>query len=39
MDFETYLHRVGRTGRFGDKGIAVNFVDATKDLKLVEDIK
>ncbi len=25
-DPETYLHRVGRTGRFGRKGIALNFV-------------
>merc|ERR1712013_842567 len=26
VDMETYLHRVGRTGRFGLKGIAVNLV-------------
>jgi len=25
-DFETYLHRIGRSGRFGRKGIAINFV-------------
>ncbi|KZS94179.1 DEAD-domain-containing protein [Sistotremastrum niveocremeum HHB9708] len=25
-DWETYLHRVGRTGRFGRTGIAINFV-------------
>lgn len=25
-DSETYLHRIGRTGRFGRKGIAVNFI-------------
>ncbi|KZT29679.1 DEAD-domain-containing protein [Neolentinus lepideus HHB14362 ss-1] len=25
-DVETYLHRIGRTGRFGRKGISVNFV-------------
>ena len=32
-DYETYLHRIGRTGRFGKAGIAVNFVDSqlTKD--------
>lgn len=31
-DPETYLHRIGRTGRFGRKGIAINFVynDPTK---------
>ena len=27
IDLETYLHRVGRTGRFGDRGIAINLVD------------
>ncbi|XP_008116443.1 ATP-dependent RNA helicase DDX25 [Anolis carolinensis] len=26
-DFETYLHRIGRTGRFGKKGIAFNMVE------------
>ncbi len=25
-DFETYLHRIGRTGRFGKPGIAVNLL-------------
>ncbi|XP_064380430.1 ATP-dependent RNA helicase DDX25 [Dromaius novaehollandiae] len=27
-DFETYLHRIGRTGRFGKKGIAFNMVES-----------
>ncbi|XP_065172478.1 DEAD-box helicase Dbp80-like [Atheta coriaria] len=26
-DCETYLHRIGRTGRFGKHGIAINLVD------------
>ncbi|XP_069802508.1 ATP-dependent RNA helicase DDX25 isoform X2 [Dendropsophus ebraccatus] len=26
-DYETYLHRIGRTGRFGKKGIAVSLVE------------
>lgn len=25
-DFESYLHRIGRTGRFGRTGVSVNFV-------------
>ncbi|CAG8959854.1 hypothetical protein HYFRA_00013126 [Hymenoscyphus fraxineus] len=25
-DFETYLHRIGRTGRFGRTGLAISFV-------------
>lgn len=28
-DYETYLHRIGRSGRFGNKGAAFNFVDRT----------
>ncbi|XP_072282690.1 ATP-dependent RNA helicase DDX25 [Pyxicephalus adspersus] len=27
IDFETYLHRIGRTGRFGKKGIAITLVE------------
>merc|ERR1712079_736052 len=27
-DYETYLHRIGRTGRFGLNGIAVNLVSS-----------
>merc|ERR1712203_334001 len=35
---ETYMHRIGRTGRFGLKGVAVNLV--TKDeIALVNSIK
>jgi ATP-dependent RNA helicase DDX6/DHH1 len=30
-DAESYLHRIGRTGRFGTYGIAVNII--TKDEK------
>ncbi len=26
MDRDTYLHRVGRAGRFGTKGLAINFI-------------
>ena len=25
-DRDTYLHRVGRAGRFGTKGLAINFI-------------
>jgi ATP-dependent RNA helicase DDX19/DBP5 len=25
-DFETYIHRIGRTGRFGKPGVAINLV-------------
>lgn len=26
-DYETYLHRIGRTGRFGKKGLAFNMIE------------
>ncbi|CEH15858.1 atp-dependent rna helicase [Ceraceosorus bombacis] len=29
-DSETYLHRIGRTGRFGRKGVSINFVHDKK---------
>ncbi|KAK0547014.1 RNA helicase required for poly(A+) mRNA export [Tilletia horrida] len=29
-DAETYLHRIGRTGRFGRKGVSINFVHDKK---------
>lgn len=29
-DFETYLHRIGRTGRFGKSGLAINMVDGSR---------
>ena len=30
-DPETYLHRIGRTGRFGTKGIALTLLDRPED--------
>ncbi|CRG94786.1 ATP-dependent RNA helicase DBP5, putative [Plasmodium gallinaceum] len=26
VNMETYIHRIGRTGRFGSKGMAINFI-------------
>ena len=37
-DYETYLHRIGRTGRFGKKGLAINFVDGRRTMTMVEQI-
>ncbi|XP_022710554.1 DEAD-box helicase Dbp80-like [Varroa jacobsoni] len=36
-DFETYLHRIGRTGRFGKTGVAINFINPD-DLKEKEHV-
>lgn len=38
-DFETYLHRIGRTGRFGRKGTAINLVDDMKSLHVLTMIE
>ena len=31
---ETYLHRIGRSGRYGRKGIAINIIDKTETRQL-----
>ena len=37
-DFETYLHRIGRTGRFGRSGLAINFVDGRRSMETIRKI-
>ena len=37
-DAESYIHRIGRTGRAGEHGLAVTFI-ATKDLQLLNNIE
>lgn len=37
-DYETYLHRIGRTGRFGKAGIAINFVSDDFALSVIHRI-
>lgn len=36
---DTYLHRVGRAGRFGTKGIAVSFVSNERDEAVLKAIE
>ena len=36
---DTYLHRVGRAGRFGTKGIAVSFVANDRDEEVLKAIE
>ena len=38
MDLETYMHRVGRSGRYGRKGVAINLV-TDLDLRFVRDLE
>lgn len=35
---ENYIHRIGRSGRFGRKGVAINFITPA-DLKYLRDIE
>ncbi|KAF8924234.1 ATP-dependent RNA helicase uap56 [Dissophora ornata] len=36
---DTYLHRVGRAGRFGTKGLAITFVADDKDAEVLKSIQ
>ncbi|KAJ3364424.1 Eukaryotic initiation factor 4A-III [Allomyces javanicus] len=38
LNREVYLHRIGRSGRFGRKGVAINFVK-NDDVRLLRDIE
>ncbi|XP_037731200.1 DEAD-box helicase Dbp80 isoform X2 [Drosophila subpulchrella] len=38
-DCETYLHRIGRTGRFGKSGIAINLITDEKSMAVCTDIE
>ncbi|KAG8037055.1 hypothetical protein G9C98_004377 [Cotesia typhae] len=35
---ELYIHRIGRSGRFGRKGVSINFVK-TDDIRILRDIE
>jgi len=35
---ENYIHRIGRSGRFGRRGVAINFVTA-RDIYILKDIE
>jgi ATP-dependent RNA helicase DDX19/DBP5 len=37
-DADNYLHRIGRTGRFGTKGIALSIFDREDDKKYLDQI-
>lgn len=38
-DFETYLHRIGRTGRFGRKGTAINLISDQRSIEVLAAIE
>ena len=35
---ELYIHRIGRSGRYGRKGVAINFV-RNDDIRILRDIE
>lgn len=37
-DKESYIHRIGRSGRFGRKGVAINFI-TNKDVRILRDLE
>mmetsp|Transcript_3312 Transcript_3312/g.6127 ORF Transcript_3312/g.6127 Transcript_3312/m.6127 type:complete len:596 (+) Transcript_3312:136-1923(+) len=38
-DFETYLHRIGRTGRFGRKGTAISLISDQRSIEVLAAIE
>lgn len=38
QQMENYLHRIGRSGRFGRKGVAINFVTGN-DVRAMKEIE
>ncbi|KAJ1732572.1 Suppressor of the cold-sensitive snRNP biogenesis mutant brr1-1 [Coemansia biformis] len=36
---DQYLHRVGRAGRFGTKGLAITFISTDEDKKVLESVQ
>ncbi|WP_373398049.1 DEAD/DEAH box helicase [Algoriphagus halophilus] len=39
LDDESYVHRIGRTGRAGKSGIAINFVTGRRDFGKIRDLE
>merc|ERR1712224_981446 len=38
-DSDSYLHRVGRAGRFGTKGLAISFVGTDEDQEVLKKVQ
>ena len=38
-DFDTYLHRIGRTGRFGRKGTAISLISDQRSIEVLAAIE
>lgn len=38
-DVQTYLHRIGRTGRFGRVGVSISFVSNRDEWQMLNEIQ
>eukprot|EP01120_Amphizonella_sp_Union-15-10_P004763 TRINITY_DN1546_c0_g2_i2.p1 TRINITY_DN1546_c0_g2~~TRINITY_DN1546_c0_g2_i2.p1 ORF type:complete len:124 (-),score=19.82 TRINITY_DN1546_c0_g2_i2:86-457(-) len=38
VDPDSYLHKVGRAGRFGTKGLAISFIVSEKDKQVMDQV-
>lgn len=38
QQIEDYIHRIGRTGRAGNQGDSLSFVDARNDSKIIGEL-
>lgn len=36
---DQYLHRVGRAGRYGTKGLAISFIASPEDIKILDEVQ
>jgi len=39
MNRENYLHRIGRCGRFGRKGLSINLISGSDEMSMMQDIE
>lgn len=39
LDADSYLHRVGRAGRFGTKGLSISFVSSEENQEVLKEIE
>jgi superfamily II DNA/RNA helicase len=36
---ENYFHRIGRTGRYGRKGVSINLIGGADEMEMMRDIE
>jgi superfamily II DNA/RNA helicase len=38
VDVDTYVHRIGRTGRFGKRGLAISLADGPQSREMIDEL-